>query len=193
MSVDDRLRWDAKYAAKQIPQQLAPDAWLQEVTASLKPGRALELACGLGHNAIWLAQQGWQVDAVDVSPVGLQLAANFAHTCGADVNWIATDLDDFTPPAKTYDLICVFRFLDRRRLPLLIETALLPGGLLLYETFNKTHLARSDSQLKNPAFALDPGELPRLFPLLTAVSYTECELPDRNVARLIARRPNATH
>jgi 23S rRNA pseudouridine1911/1915/1917 synthase len=79
MSAEDRLRWDAKYATKPFPKQLAPDGWLQTLATPLPAGRALDLACGLGHNAIWLAQEGWHVDAVDVSPVGLGLAAELGN------------------------------------------------------------------------------------------------------------------
>ncbi|HTI49560.1 MAG TPA: class I SAM-dependent methyltransferase [Planctomycetaceae bacterium] len=186
MSLEDRQRWDAKYAAKSLPDRLAPDDWLVEQASVLPPGRALELACGLGHNAIWLAQQGWQVDAVDVSPAGLELARRFADCHGARVNWIAADLDNFEAESQAYDLVLVFRFLDRRRLPPLIESALRPGGLLLYETFTRAHLSRPDSHMRNPEFALAPGELPRLFPSLAVALYSESDLADRSVARLAA-------
>lgn len=188
MSLDDRRRWDAKYAEKAAPEKLAPDNWLIEQTRDLIPGRVLELACGLGQNAIWLARQGWQVDAVDVSPVGLRLAADLAARNGVSVNWIAADLDDFRPEEQAYNLAVVFRFLDRVHLPRRIETGLKPGGLLLYETFTVAHLARPDSHMKNPAFALQPGELPRLFPGLRVVSFEECVLADRSVARLTAMK-----
>ena len=189
MSSSDRERWDAKYAAKSVPEKLLPDEWLTRHVAGLKSGRALELACGLGHNAIWLARQGWQVDAVDVSPIGLQLAAELASRQGADVHWIAADLDEFRPPVETYDLIVVLRFLDRLRLPPLIEHSLRPGGRLIYETFTLAQIDRPESHLKNPAFALAAGELPRLFAGLQILSYAECTLPDRDVARLVAQRP----
>jgi SAM-dependent methyltransferase len=188
MSLDDRERWDAKYAAKSVPEKLAPDDWLVEQAAPLPRGRALELACGLGHNAIWLAGQGWRVDAVDVSPIGLRLAAELAARNGATVNWIVADLDEYIPAANNYDLIVVFRFLDRTRLPAVIERSLKSGGRLIYETFTQSHLTRPDNHLKNPAFALAPGELPRLFPNLSVVSYSECELPDRSVARFVAEK-----
>lgn len=189
MSLADRNRWDSKYAAKSVSARLTPDPWLIEQVTGLEPGRALELACGLGHNAIWLAQQGWQVDAVDISPAGLQLAADLAARHRAAVEWIAADLDELTPLPASYDLIVVFRFLDRARLPGLIERALCPGGRLLYETFTRAHLDRPGSHMKNPQFALAPGELPRLFPQLTTLSYTECTLPDRDIARLVAQQP----
>ena len=187
MSHDDRIRWDAKYSEREAPAELTPNAWLREHVASLPPGRALDLACGLGHNAIWLAQCGWQVDAVDISPVGLRLAGESGARAGVKVHWITADLDEFTPEQNAYDLVCVFRFLDRIRLPRLIEAALRPGGHLLYETITEAHMARPGVTM-NPAFALGPGELPRLFPGLEVIRYDECELPDRSVARLVARR-----
>ncbi|MGQ0635234.1 MAG: class I SAM-dependent methyltransferase [Planctomycetaceae bacterium] len=187
MATDDRIRWDAKYAEKAVPQTPAPDFWLQAQVAHLPPGRALELACGLAHNAIWLTQQGWRVDAVDVSPVGLELAARLARCQHADVRWICADLDEFTPEPFAYDLVLVFRFLDRDRLPAIVSGALRPGGRLIYESFTVAQLQRPDTHLHNPAFALKPGELQQMFPTLTVVSYAECELPDRSVARLVAQ------
>ncbi|MSR58180.1 MAG: class I SAM-dependent methyltransferase [Planctomycetaceae bacterium] len=189
LSITDRERWDAKYAARFRPTQLAPDEWLMAEVAPLPCGRALELACGLGHNSIWLARQGWKVDAVDVSPIGLSLAAELASANGAAVNWIAADLDQFVPHIETYDLVCVFRFLDRVRLPAIIEQALRPGGRLLYETFTTANLARPESHMTNSDFALTANELPRLFPNLRTISYAECDLADRSVARFVAERP----
>lgn len=188
MSSADLDRWNAKYVAVEVPPHVAPDEWLLEQVAGVNPGRALELACGLGHNAIWLAQHGWRVDAVDVSPVGLERARSLARTARAHVNWIAADLDEFVPDADAYDLVVVFRFLDRARLPGLIERALRPGGLLLYETFTTAHIVRPDSHMKNPAFALAAGELATLFPHCDPQSYAECSLADRDVARLVATK-----
>ena len=188
MGADDRRRWDDKYGTRAVPDELTVDTWLLEQSHFLPVGRALELACGLGQNAISLAIEGWQVDAVDISPVGLKLAAELASRKSVDVNWTVADLDEFQPAAGAYDLVCVFRFLDRPRLPAAIEAALAPGGTLLYETFTQNHLNRPGSHMRNPDFALAPGELPRLFPGLTVIEYSELELPDRSVARLVARK-----
>src|SRR5262249_331518 len=174
MAASDRERWDAKYADKPAPARLSPDEWLIEQAAGWLPGRALELACGVGHNALWLALHGWQVDAVDISTMGLARAAELACSCGARGNWISADLAEFVPAPAAYDLVLVFRFLDRARLPGIIEGALRPGGRLIYETFTTAHLSRADAHMKNPAFALTPGELPRLFPQLDVVAYSEC-------------------
>lgn len=188
MSQVDRERWNAKYADKVGPQPLQPDEWLTATVSPLPRGRALEFACGMGHNAVWLARQGWQVDAVDISAVGLRLAAELAAGNETEVSWICADLDEYSPTADAYDLVCVLRFLDRRRLPDLIQRSLRPGGRLVYETFTTAHLERTDSRMKNPAFALLPGELPRLFPELKPISYSEVVLADRTVARLVAQR-----
>ena len=189
MSEADRDRWDGKYAAKDVPELLQPDDWLTRHAPSLIPGRALDLACGLGHNAIWLAQQGWTVDAVDVSAAGLKLARELAtREHSRPVDWIAADLDEWTPAANQYDLVVVFRFLDRDRLSRMIEDALRPTGMLIYETFLRAQCHRADNHLKNPAFTLQPGELPRLFTGLETVDYQEAELPDRTVARWVGRK-----
>ena len=193
MTATDRDRWNAKYAATGDARWNPPDDWLLKHAQQQPIGNAMDLACGLGHNAIWLAQQGWQVEAVDISAVGLALAAKLAMNVGAsDVTWIAADLDAFEPQPTSYDLIAVFRFLDRQRLPRLIECALKPGGLLVYETFSQGQLSRRDNHLKNPQFALQPGELPLLFPNLTVVGHEELDLPERSVARFAARKPLGT-
>ena len=133
MSTADRIRWDEKYSSRESTH-IPPDEWLVQCTQNRARGAALEIACGLGQNAIWLAEQGWDVDAIDISPVGLALAAQTALRRNVSVQWQAADLDDesWTPPRKAYDLIVVFRFLDRVRLPRLIKERLAPGGILGY-------------------------------------------------------------
>ena len=189
MSLSDLERWNAKYAVKTAPSEVLPDEWLTRHAAALAPGAALELACGLGHNAIWLAQHGWKVDAVDVSPVGLKLAEDLAHNAGCPtISWIAADLDTFEPCRERYDLTFVFRFLDRQHLPQLITSSLRPGGMLIYETFSRAQMSRPDNHLKSADFTLAPGELTALFPDFVVIESEEVNLPDRSVARLIARK-----
>lgn len=190
MAESDREKWDEKYARKPVPDTLQPDRLLTEHAAEFEPGRALDLACGLGRNAIWLSRQGWVVDAVDVSVVGLKLARQLAERLATpSVHWIAADLDEFVPEPAAYDLILVFRFLDRDRLPHLIQRALRPGGLLIYETFLRSELDRPSGHVRNPAFTLEPGELPRLYPELIVEEYHETDSADGAVAQLVARMP----
>ena len=188
MSAEDREKWDGKYGDKSVPSSLDADEWLQSCVEGTAPGHALDCACGLGHNAIWLARQGWTVDAIDVSSVGLKLAAEFAAASCASVNWINADLDTFEAERESYDLAVVTRFLDRERLPSLIDEALRPGGLLIYETFSYRQLERSDSHIKNPAFVFQHNELPTLFPNFESIKYEEVDLEDRSVARFFAKK-----
>jgi len=188
MADADRQRWDAKYAIRSADAPLAPDAWLQELVGPLSPGRAIDLACGAGDNALWLAQQGWQVDAVDISPVGLALANERARRAGVAITTIAADIDDYSPEPASYDLAIVFRFLERLHLPRLIVEALRPGGCLIYETFNRRHLLLPDVRMRDPAFALEPGELLRLYAKLEPLRSESCELENRSVDRLFARK-----
>lgn len=189
MSATDRQRWDEKYQVKPVPEKLNPDDWLVAEVSDLQSGRALDLACGLGHNAIWLARQGWCVDAVDISPLGLASALQLAIIHAAQVNWIVADLDEFVPQTDEYDLVIVFRFLDRVRLASVVHRALRPGGHLIYETFTAPHVDRPDSHMKNASFAMQPQELPRMFSQLEVVSYAEHAFADRDVARLVAIKP----
>lgn len=186
MSAADRERWDAKYAARPAAPP-EPEAWFVETVEGWNPGTALDVACGLGQHALWLARRGWRVQGVDVSPVGLGHARRLAEAVGACVDWVAADLDEFAPPPAAFDLIIVFRYLDRQRLPAQLVRALKPGGRLIYETFVAGG-ASAGGHCRNPAYLLQPGELPRLFADLEILATSEVDLPGRRVARLVGQK-----
>jgi tellurite methyltransferase len=196
MSTSDRDRWNEKYAQRKPVSNVEADEWLIEACGAIarlssnedSAKRAVDLACGLGHNSIWLAQQGWSVDGVDVSAEGLLLASQLAAPVDADVNWLEADLDDWMPEPDSYDLAVAFRFLDRETVPRVIAAGLRTGGWLIYETFAAGQLERPGSHIRNPAFTLAPGELPRLFPDFDVVDFREDDLEDRTVQRMLARR-----
>ena len=187
MSGTDRERWDEKYRLKAGVPSPAPSEWLAEVARGMLPGLAWDVACGVGQNALLLAGLGWRVDAVDVSPLGLEIGRSWSD--GLPVNWIAADLDEYEPPAGAYDLVVVFRFLERERLPGVIAQSLKPGGRVIYETFVEGQLERGDNHLQNPVFVLRSGELPELFPELRTEDYQEVSLADRTVARWVGFKP----
>lgn len=186
MTIADRERWDAKYAACETPKEIVPPEWLVAQASTLPPGRALDLACGCGHAAIWLAQRGWNVTAIDVSPVGLRFADQLASQSGVSVRWQVADLDHIPLGESQFDLITVFRFLDRITLPARIMAALRPGGRLLYETFLAGESAPIASPVQNPAFLLQPGELPKMFHPLQVLAYDEKIVGSVRLARLAA-------
>ena len=102
MSMRDRDRWNERHAKCEPLSIVQPDEWLVEAFQLIEtacgttesPQRTLDVACGLGHNAIWLAQQGLRSDAVDISTNGLELARQCATANNVDVCWIEADLDD---------------------------------------------------------------------------------------------------
>lgn len=189
MSEHDRKKWDAKYADVDEVGAAGENHWLAQQVQDMQPGRALDLACGLGANAIRLSQLGWKVSAIDISPVGLQIAARSAAAAGVQVDWQTADLETWEPTAASFDLVTVFRYLDRDWLPQQIQVAIKPGGTLLYETFVTSPHPTVGGHVRNPAFILQRDELPTLFPNLQVIEYAEIEVSDHYVARLRSQKP----
>ncbi len=127
------------------------------------PGsRALELACGLGFDALWLAAQGYRVDAIDISFEALRRArAEMQRRALNGITFIQADLDQFSLPRYEYDVAVVFRYLDRDLFPA-IRARVRPGGLVIYETLNVRRLEQNPATNPDHMLALD--ELPRYFP-----------------------------
>ena len=163
MSHFDREKWDQRYADSKDRLHHSAHALLKQVAPPAHPGcRALELACGLGHSAIWLAEQGYTVDAIDISFEALHRAhAEVLRRDLSGVTFIAADLDHFPLPCYAYDVVCGFRFLDRRLFPAIRERVR-PGGLVIYETLNIRQQERYPG--RDPAHLLELGELAAHFP-----------------------------
>lgn len=187
---DLRHKWDAIYHKR---KDITPDPALMLTRyAHLLPpkGLALDLACGLGGNAFFMAKQGLQVDAWDISPIAVEHINNNTKT--NKVHALAIDINQakFTP--KHYDVIAVSRFLNRDIANALIS-ALKPGGLLFYQTFTLEKVQTGGPS--NSRFLLNKGELLSLFaPLSVVIYHEESTLGDikkgiRNEAILIASKP----
>lgn len=171
---DDALRsqaerWDARYRV--MPSAPEPALILREWSHLIaKTGRALDLACGLGGNALWLAQRGLRVSAWDLSNTAIARLREAARQRGLAVDTEVRDLIARPPPAASFDLICVVHFLERS-LATPIAAALRPGGLLLYQTF--TTEGPSGRGPRNPNYRLGPNELLALFRGLRVRAYRE--------------------
>jgi len=103
----DSADWDRRYAAAELLWSAGPNRFVAEELGDLPPGRALDLACGEGRNAIWLAERGWRVTAVDFSAVALGKARRLAGVRGVDVDWVLADVRDYRPEAAAFDLVLV--------------------------------------------------------------------------------------
>ena len=153
------------------------------------PPRALDLACGAGRDAVFLAQHGFEVEGWDHAPEALERARELAQRHGVAVRTEIRDLErpSLEPPAQPFDLIVCFRFLHRPLFPWM-ERALAPGGWLVYETY-RTGQERFGRPVR-AHFLLARDELARAFPALETVHYEERD-PEAGpvTARLLARRP----
>jgi SAM-dependent methyltransferase len=173
VSTADRERWDARFAGLGPGEPGPPDALVGREELVPTTGRALDLACGRGTVAVWLARRGLVVDAVDVSPVAL--AAGAALAGDLPVHWVAADLDDGLPVTGPYDVVVCQRFRDPALYPALAG-ALVPGGLLVVEVLS----AVGDT---GGSFRAAPGELRAAFGHLAVLAHDE----SAGHARLVAR------
>ena len=161
----DRLRWNRKYGRGEGPAHFEPQAFLVEHAGLLRRaargGLALDVACGFGGNALYLAAQGYTVDAVDVSEVALEAAGAEAERRGLRerIRLVQADVDRWPVPPERYDLMVVFFYLNRALMPRLAR-GLRPGGLLFQANRNRRHLViRPDF---SPDYLLEVGELGRM-------------------------------
>lgn len=177
MAADDRKRWNEKHATTHGDD--APSKFLQEILASkvwlIRPGRALDVATGKGHNAIYLAAQRFRVDAVDISAAALQEARKAARARGQAVNFIEADLEHADLPRGAYDLVINFNYLDRG-LVAHMKSALKPGGHIVFETYLIDQ--REIGHPKNPAYLLGHNELLDLFREFRILWYREGKFAD---------------
>ncbi len=190
MAEQDRARWNERYAGQVY--DFTPAASLVALGPRLRPGRpdarALDLACGGGRNALYLATLGYRVDAWDISDMALDLLRAELDRRAAAGESLAVrprevDLNTADLPPAAYDLVLDYYFLDRSLFPAL-AAAPRPGGLVLIETFLES--GRGREHVANPAHRLAPGELARAFAGLETLEYVEDA--DEGVVRLLARR-----
>lgn len=192
---DLQAKWDARYAEGRV-EDSAPCGVLVEYAHLLpRAGRALDLACGLGGNALWLARRGLDTTAWDLSPVAIGKLAGCAQLQALPLTAEVRDALKQPPPARSFDVIVVSRFLDRALMPALIA-ALRDGGLLCYQTFT-----RETPNANGPAcaaFRLAPNELLRFADGLRILVYREEGLVGdttqglRGEAWLVAQRATLT-
>ena len=185
MSVADKAKWDQKYIDK--PRLLTPRAASEVLVRYAFKGeglRALDLACGAGRNALYLAEEHYVVDAVDVAAIALEALRADALQRGVteSVNAVLQDLDAFMPKPELYDVIVMSNYLDRG----LIErckTGLKEEGLFIVETY----MVDEDNEKKGSALSnlLKPEELKEIFrDGFSVLEYAEFENEPHEIYRM---------
>ena len=162
MSTMDQHGWDERYGAGELVWGAGPNRFLVDEVTDLRPGTALDVACGEGRNAIWLASVGWQVVGVDFSPVGLEKARRLATQQGVTVDWVQADLTTWEPPC-TYDLVAVM-YLHlprdlRHNVLARMARAVAPGGTLLVVAHDLSNLSEGFGGPQDPAVLYGPDDV----------------------------------
>jgi SAM-dependent methyltransferase len=103
----DRNAWNERYAGDELVWSAEPNQFLVAEVETLPPGRALDLACGEGRNAVWLAERGWDVTGVDFSNVGLDKARRRAEARRVSAQWEVADVTEYVPAPKSFDLVII--------------------------------------------------------------------------------------
>ncbi|GIK28624.1 MAG: class I SAM-dependent methyltransferase [Chloroflexi bacterium] len=187
MSARDRATWNKRYLDLINASFPRPDLLLMDYAppAAAPDARALDLAGGRGQNGLWLAEQGYVVDIMDISRVALDSAREEMTRRGLRrVNLLDVDLDTMHLPTQTYDIVSVFRFFNRRLLPA-IGRSINPGGRLIYEAFS-LHILDERPNM-NPDFCVQGDELADAFSKWKIVLHST----EGVLARLVAIKPTS--
>ena len=158
-----RELWDERYGTEELIWKADPNLFLVEQVNALSPGRALDIACGEGRNAVWLASKGWHVTGVDFSRVGLSKAQRLAAERKVEVNWIEADVVAWQAPAASFDLVIVmYLHLSaeyRRQVYANCTAALAPGGVLFVIGHDTSNLLSGFGGPKDSAVLYEPDDV----------------------------------
>lgn len=147
--------WDRRYAGSELLWTAQANRFLVAEVSDLPPGRALDLACGEGRNAVWLAEHGWDATGVDFSGAALAKARALAEARGVDGEWIQADLVDYAPEPGAYDLVVVLYLqlpvAERGSILRRAAAALAPGGVLLVVAHDRSNLEHGWGGPQDPA------------------------------------------
>lgn len=159
----DRGTWDERYSTDDLVWRADPNRFLVREVGGMPPGRALDLACGEGRNALWLAREGWRVVAVDFSGAGLAKGRALAERHGLAVSWVQADVVRWAPAPGSFDLVVVMylqlRAPERGRALSAAGAAVAPGGTLLVVGHDRTNLAEGYGGPQDPSVLYGPDDV----------------------------------
>lgn len=158
MAIEDKIKWNKKYEdTPKLLQDRKPSQKLVDFISKCKGKKALEIACGAGRNSIFLAENNFLVEALDISEVAINALKDKGYK---NIDAKIVDLDNFIPKENSYDLIVMTNFLDRKLIPHLAD-ALKKDALLIIETYMEDD--ENEKPSSNPDFLLKKGELKSFF------------------------------
>ena len=165
--------WNRRYEGPDLIWTAQANRTLMAETGSLEPGRALDLGCGEGRNAVWLASRGWAVTGVDFSDVGLEKARRLAEAQAVVVEWHLADLRFYEPAPSAYDLVVVLYLHlpadGRRAVHAAAASALRAGGTMLVLGHDSSNLSEGHGGPQDPSLLFTPDDVVDELPGLTVV------------------------
>ena len=176
-----RERWNKRYAASDLVWSAGPNDTFAREVADLPPGSALDVACGEGRNALWLAEQGWQATGIDFSSVGIDKASQIAERRGLPVHWLVDDVSTCALQPHSFDLVAVL-FLhtspeERQRWIHNVLGALKPGGTFLYIGHDPSNIEHGVGGPQDPDLLASVAELLALLPGYEVIKAEVIERP----------------
>ena len=188
---EDQKRWDKRYRERKPDLNRGANSLLKSNLRFLPKGKALDLAAGEGRNAVFLAEHGFEAEAVDISSIAVSRARKLAKARGVRIKAIAADLDTYRLLPGRYDLILNLYFLDRRLIPR-IKKGLKKGGMVVFETYTTEQEKLGTGGPVQTQYVLKPNELLRLFRGFHVLFYREGVFREggkrRAIASLIAQK-----
>ena len=177
--------WEQEYASRTLADVSLPAELLKSYCSLFTRGKALDIASGTGHNAVYLSTAGYEVTAIDKSAAAARLAQAYAAEKGEKIHTVTTDILSYPIEAESFDLIADFYFLERTIIPH-IKSGLKPGGLVFFETYT---LEQQDIDgPHNPDFLLKPNELLNWFKEFFIIFYHERIEGKKAIASLVAQK-----
>jgi len=177
----DKTDWDNRHADDDRRWAGEPCPFVVSEVATLPKGRALDLACGQGRHAVWLAERGWDVTAVDFSTVGLEKARSLAASRGATCVWVAADLLRYQPERDAYGLVMLIYLHvpapERRAILNMAAQATAPGGTFLLIGHDRSNLEHGYGGPYNPAVLYTGPEIVADLPDLVVERAERVERP----------------
>jgi SAM-dependent methyltransferase len=159
----DAQQWDERYAKEELEWGTPPNRFLVQELEGVPPGRALDIAAGEGRNAIWLAEKGWSVTAVDFSPVAVGKGRRWAAESGLEIDWMVADVTELEPLPRSFDLVIVFYLhLPPDGWSAVLRTsadAVTVGGTLLVVGHDRLNLAEGVGGPQDPSLLYDADEM----------------------------------
>lgn len=197
-----REDWDRRYAEHELVWSAGPNRFLVAEVEGLAAGRALDLACGEGRNAIWLATLGWEVTGVDFSEVAIRKGRDRAAREGVVVDFLCADLLEYEPDRSSFDLVLLLYFhlppSELRTVLSRASSALVEGGTLLVLGHDRTNLTDGVGGPSDAGLLYTPDEIAAELPGLDVVKAervlrdVEGETRPAIDALVLARRPPHT-